>query len=214
MEKKEVLKAGRKAGIWLLVAAVAVLACLMTVRCMELEKELKTAQEATENAEKTHGDEALEDKLDEIYMAEDTEKEDRKALANLMRNFVQACYRAPSSDYAQAPYLTDFMTDQGIRDYLKTVNPAVWGDVDIKIAEDVRAAYDPAAQWRESRVTISGTKIYTELTEDGGAHVLWYADIKPDGAQYNTMSFILEAVCVKEGDTWRINSLDTMQQII
>ena len=214
-EKKAALKGTGKALVAVIVAAVAVFAVLVTIRCRNLENELKTAQEAAASASQMHGDAALEEKLDDIYLAEDAEKEDREALARLVTDFISACYRAPASaEYAQAPYLAQYMTDQGVRDYLIAVNPAKWGKADTTIAADVRAAYDEAAEWRDMGVSLSGKKIYTELTRDG-ADVLLYCDLRPDGAQYNTMSFLLEAKCVKDGDgTWKINELDAFQQVV
>ena len=192
----------KAAGIGVCLAAM-VLAAVFAINNNRLKKELQKAQEALTAAAA----------VEMNNQAGDAEEEDRKALETLIRTFVDACYRAPSSDYGQAPYLTDYLTDRGVRDYLKAVNPAVWGDADISIAEDVRAAYDSSAKTRDRAVQISGIKLYTEITERG-ANVLYYCDIKPDGAEYSTASFILEAECIKVGDRWLIDSMDTMQQIV
>ena len=192
----------RAAGIGVSLAAM-VLAAVFAINNSRLKKELQRAQEALTAATS----------VELNNQAGDAGEEDRKALETLIKAFVNACYCAPPSDYGQAPYLTDYLTDRGVRDYLKAVNPAVWGDADISIANEVRAAYDSSAKMRDRSVQISGIKIYTEITESG-ASVLYYCDIKPDGAEYSTASFILEAECIKIGDKWRIDSLDTMQQIV
>lgn len=160
-------------------------------------------------------DQQLEERLDALYEEKQEEITATAKLKELGEEFLTIMYQAPSGEYGQVPYVQELLSDQGIRNLLKRMNPERYEGVPNELIENIRTAIADKNSMDATPFQIIAKDSYVRLSEDKTTgEILIFADVSfSDDSNFATISVLLCAACVREDENWKIDAIKDFRQL-
>lgn len=160
-------------------------------------------------------DETLRERLDSMYAQQTQTQIALSDIRSVAEEYLTALYSAPSSeDYLQAPALSGYLTDDGIKSYLTTADPFTYADLSAEEIEAIREAAQDATITTSGSTNVVSKYIAVDLDDDlTSADVVAVLDINFDGGSRETMTVFCRMGIVNEDSEWKINEITQFEQL-